>query len=162
MKSLGTKISELRKKHKMTQDELAEKMGVSAQAVSKWENDLSIPDITVLVELSKYFNVSLDALLKEEEIKTTVLPEEERKPMEQMFLKIRVLSVGGDKVKINLPLAFIKMAIDAGIEIPAVAQNEQLKGIDLKTIIAMVETGAIGKLVEVESAAGDIVEISVE
>ena len=42
MKSLGTKISELRKARSMTQDELAVKMGVSPQAVSKWENDLSM------------------------------------------------------------------------------------------------------------------------
>ena len=45
MKALGTKISELRKARGMTQDELADKMGVSPQAVSKWENDLSMPDL---------------------------------------------------------------------------------------------------------------------
>ena len=48
MKALGTKISELRKARGMTQDELADKMGVSPQAVSKWENDLSMPDLPVL------------------------------------------------------------------------------------------------------------------
>ena len=47
MKSLGTKISELRKARSMTQDELAVKMGVSPQAVSKWENDLSMPDLPI-------------------------------------------------------------------------------------------------------------------
>ena len=47
MKTLGTKISELRKTRGMTQDELAEKMGVSPQAVSKWENDLSMPDLLI-------------------------------------------------------------------------------------------------------------------
>lgn len=41
MKALGTKISELRKARGMTQDELADKMGVSPQAVSKWENEVS-------------------------------------------------------------------------------------------------------------------------
>lgn len=41
MKTLGKKISELRKQRDMTQDELAEKMGVSSQAVSKWENEVS-------------------------------------------------------------------------------------------------------------------------
>ena len=49
MKALGTKISELRKARGMTQDELADKMGVSPQAVSKWENDLSMPDLPVLI-----------------------------------------------------------------------------------------------------------------
>ena len=49
MKSLGTKISELRKAGSMTQDDLAVKMGVSPQAVSKWENDLSMPDLPILI-----------------------------------------------------------------------------------------------------------------
>lgn len=64
MKALGTKISELRKARGMTQDELADKMGVSPQAVSKWENDLSMPDLPVLIELSDFFHISLDDFLK--------------------------------------------------------------------------------------------------
>ena len=47
MKTIGEKINTLRKQRNMTQDELAEKMGVSSQAVSKWEKDLSIPDMPV-------------------------------------------------------------------------------------------------------------------
>ena len=64
-KTMGEKINDLRKLRKMTQDELAEKMGVSSQAVSKWEKDISIPDLPVLVELSEFFNISLDELVKE-------------------------------------------------------------------------------------------------
>ena len=162
MKTLGQKISELRKKQKMTQDELAEKMNVSAQAVSKWENDLSIPDITVLIELSEFFGVSLDSLLKNKEPETKILKAEERKPQEQLFLKIRVDSVGGDKVKVNLPLAFVRMAVEAGVTLPMIEGNEYLKGIDLNMLFSMVDSGVVGKLVEVESAAGDKVEIWVE
>lgn len=162
MKTLGQKISELRKKQKMTQDELAEKMNVSAQAVSKWENDLSIPDITVLIELSEFFGVSLDSLLKNKDVETKVLKAEERKPQEQLFLKIRVDSVGGDKVKVNLPLAFVRMAVESGMALPMLEGNEYLKGIDLNMLFSMVDSGVIGKLVEVESAAGDKVEIWVE
>ncbi|WP_273399142.1 helix-turn-helix domain-containing protein, partial [Traorella massiliensis] len=47
MKTLGTKIAEYRKLKKMTQEELASKLNVSSQAVSKWENDLSIPDLPI-------------------------------------------------------------------------------------------------------------------
>lgn len=43
--TLGQRIAELRKKEGLTQEELAEKLGVSPQAVSKWENDISCPDI---------------------------------------------------------------------------------------------------------------------
>lgn len=161
-KTLGQKISGLRKQHKMTQDELAEKMGVSAQAVSKWENDLSIPDIPILMELSDFFHVSLDSLLKDKEEEVKYVEEEERKPLEKLFLKIRVFSNAGDKVKINLPVAFVKMAAEMGMEVPGLSNNDAIKGMDLNTIISMIEAGTIGKIVEVESAAGDIVEITVE
>ncbi len=46
--TLGIRIAEQRRKRDLTQDQLAEKMGVSPQAVSKWENDLCCPDISLL------------------------------------------------------------------------------------------------------------------
>lgn len=49
--TLGTRINMLRKRNGITQEELAEQMGVSPQAVSKWEKDLSIPDLPVLSAL---------------------------------------------------------------------------------------------------------------
>ena len=69
---------------------------------------------------------------------------------------------GGDKVKVNLPVAFVKMAAEMGLEVPGLSNNDAIKGMDLNTIISMIESGTIGKIVEVESAAGDIVEIMVE
>lgn len=60
--TLGKKISELRKEKGITQEELAERLGVSPQAVSKWENDLSCPDIMLLPELAKLFDVTIDEL----------------------------------------------------------------------------------------------------
>ena len=108
MKSLGTKISELRKARSMTQDELAVKMGVSPQAVSKWENDLSMPDLPILNELSDYFHVSLDDLLKEKEPVVELIPEDKRKSIEQMFLRVYVDTEHGDRVRVNLPLALGK------------------------------------------------------
>lgn len=67
MKTLGKKISEVRKLHGMTQEELAVKLNVTSQAVSKWENDLSIPDLPTLIELSDLFHISLDELVKQKE-----------------------------------------------------------------------------------------------
>ena len=49
--TLGTRINMLRKRNGITQEELAEQMGVSPQADSKWEKDLSIPDLPVLSAL---------------------------------------------------------------------------------------------------------------
>ena len=61
--TIGKRISENRKRLGLTQDALAEKLGVTAQAVSKWENDQSCPDITMLPKLAEIFGISTDALL---------------------------------------------------------------------------------------------------
>lgn len=60
---LKDRIAFLRKEKKLTQAQLAEKLGISAQAVSKWESGLSCPDIMILVPLSNIFGVSTDYLL---------------------------------------------------------------------------------------------------
>jgi len=62
-RSLGKRIMENRKRLGLTQDQLAEKLGVTAQAVSKWENDQSCPDISILPQLADIFGISTDALL---------------------------------------------------------------------------------------------------
>ena len=63
-KTLGTMIAELRKQHGMTQLELAEKMGVTDKAVSKWERDLSCPDINSLPNLAEILGVTVDDLMQ--------------------------------------------------------------------------------------------------
>ena len=63
-KTLGTMIAELRKQHGMTQLELAEKMGVTDKAVSKWERDLSCPDINSIPNLAEILDVSVEALMQ--------------------------------------------------------------------------------------------------
>ena len=60
---IGKTILEIRKKNNMTQKDLADKLHVTAQAVSKWENGRGIPDIEILQKLSKEFNINLDTLL---------------------------------------------------------------------------------------------------
>lgn len=64
---LGKRIQNLRKMNGISQDELADKIGVSRQAVSKWENEQSIPDLDKVIILSDYFNVTTDYILKGEE-----------------------------------------------------------------------------------------------
>lgn len=62
--TLGMMISSLRKEKGMTQLELAEKMGVTDKAVSKWERDLSFPDINSIPKLAEIFDVSVDDLMQ--------------------------------------------------------------------------------------------------
>lgn len=61
---IGKFIKDIRKKHNLTQADLAEKYGVTYQAVSKWENGKNLPDVTLLKEMSKDFNVNIEDLLE--------------------------------------------------------------------------------------------------
>ena len=63
---IADKIYKLRKEMDISQEELAEKLGVSRQSISKWESAMSIPDMNRIIELSNYFGVSTDYLLKDD------------------------------------------------------------------------------------------------
>ncbi len=75
---IGTVIYQLRKKHDVTQEQLANVIGVSVPAISKWENGISYPDITLLPIIARYFNTTIDELMSyemtisEEEIKAFI------------------------------------------------------------------------------------------
>lgn len=68
-KKAGEKIAILRKEKGMTQEELAEKMGVSSQAVSKWENGKAMPEVSLLVLLSETLDCSVDTILHSDEFR---------------------------------------------------------------------------------------------
>lgn len=161
--SLGARIAEYRKKKGLTQDQLAEHMGVSSQAVSKWENDISCPDISALPQLAEFFNITVDELLRGPSTKTVqVVPQKDRKDFNKLLLRINVLSTDGDKVKVTLPLSLVKVGLEIGMQMPQVSGNESLKDIDFEAILRAAESGVIGKLVEVESANGDFIEVTIE
>lgn len=165
-KTLGMRIAELRRTKGMKQDELAEKLGVSPQAVSKWENDVSCPDIMIVPKLARELGVSSDELLTGEQEDTPevqLVPEEKRKSFDEMMLRIKVNSCDNDKIKVNLPLPLIKVFIDAGMSMENFSIGDGKKlDLDWEKIMLMVENGAVGKLVEIESGDGDIVEVVVE
>ena len=73
---LADKIIELRKKNGWSQEELADKLGVSRQAVSKWESAQAVPDMNRVIKLSEIFGVSTDLLLKDELELSTAVPAE--------------------------------------------------------------------------------------
>lgn len=115
MKSIGETISSLRKKKELTQNELAEKMNVTDKAVSKWERDLSCPDVNTISRLAEVLDVSVEELLN---------AKEQRK--------------SNSKMKDLVNLIFKAVAIAMGI---AVVVLNILNEIDIKSSIIMLGIG---------------------
>lgn len=63
---LSEKLYSLRKKSGLSQEQLAEELSVSRQAISKWESGISVPESEKLIVISSYFNVSVDYLIKDD------------------------------------------------------------------------------------------------
>lgn len=163
--TLGKRISSLRREKGLKQEDLAEKLGISAQAVSKWETEQTCPDISLLPQLAKILGVSVDELLtgeKKELSALRILPEDERKNIEDRMLRVVVKSSRGDIIRLNLPIAVIEVAIDSGLDMSQISGNEALKRVDMNKIMDMVRQGIIGNIIEVESAEGDTVSIFAE
>ena len=87
--TFGEKLSSLRKQANLTQGDLADKLNVSRQAVTKWEGDVSLPDLENVKKLASIFNVTIDELLdyKTEEIKLVLETTEEKIGKENSKLK---------------------------------------------------------------------------
>lgn len=164
METLGKRIAALRKEKNMTQEDLGQKFDISAQAVSKWENDQTCPDITALPKLAQVLGVSVDELLsgKQDTAPVKLVPEAQRKDIKDMMLRVVVDSTDGDKVRVNLPLPLIQVCMEMGMEMPQISGNNAVKGIDLGKIMELVNNGVVGNLVEVESSDGDVVRVFVE
>lgn len=161
--TFGQRFSRLRKNKGLTQEDVATRINITAQAVSKWENDISSPDISILPELADMLCVSLDELLGKDVIKPMeILPDGQRKDINKLILRIIVDSEDGDKVRVNLPLAIVKLCIETGMSLPEVNGSKALQNVDLAQVLALAEKGVIGELVRIDSADGDHVVIVVE
>lgn len=161
MESFGQRFSRLRKEKKLTQDEIAKKLNITAQSVSKWENDNSYPDVALLVDIATIFNITVDELLGKETKTATILEEHERKDINKLVLKVKILSED-NKVNINLPVPLIIALTNSGTSMPNINFGDKLQGIDFGMIISLIEQGVVGQLVEIESKDGSTVNISVE
>lgn len=168
--TFGEQLSTLRKDMGYTQDEVAVRLGVTPQAVSKWENNLSCPDIMLLPELSKLYHTSIDDLFLNEKgasSSTARIPDEETMKQagyDKMFLKAFVNSAGGDDVKVQIPIPVIQTLINIGLGIPELSNMAglNLKQIDLKQLFHLINSGTVGELIRVDTENGDIIRIVVE
>lgn len=99
MKSIGETIANLRKQKGMTQSELAEKMNVTDKAVSKWERDLSCPDINTISKLADVLDVSVEELLK---TKKQDYSNNKIKDLINLILKAVAIAMGIGVVVLNI------------------------------------------------------------
>ena len=159
VETLGTRLVELRKKYNFTQADIGEKLNVSVQAVSKWENDLSLPEYDYLIKLADLFNTSIDELLGR---KKEIVRQEENKDKNKLLFKISIKSVDGDEISINLPLLVIKVLVENNSNTNIISGNESLKNIDFASLLSLAEQGVIGEIVNISSTDGDIIKIVVE
>lgn len=155
--NIGSNIAALRKQKGITQEELANELGVSAQAVSKWENNSSCPDVSLLTSIADYFGVTVDALLREEEQKITeeTIPEIEQpqKMSSNKKINIKIVQQNGKENDVKVPLSFMKLGLNIG------SMFGLDKGIAEK-INALIEEN-VTDVVEVDTENGEHITITI-
>ena len=158
--TFGQRFARLRKAKGFTQDDIAAKVNVSSQAVSKWENDVNMPDVGILLNLGEILGKEMPVPAKYE-------PETVQKDFSRLMLRVIVDSADGDKVRVNLPIQIVKIAIDSGVA-PQISVNSESKmanaftAIDWKQVYSLIEQGLLGEIVTVDSKDGDHVRVVVE
>ena len=121
--NLGETISKLRKQKNMTQSELAQKLNVTDKAVSKWERNVSCPDVYTITKIAEIFNVSVDELMSAQKSSQTKL-ESKQKVLDIFHLVLKavalamgiavvVLSVLDDAVDIKTLIMFLGIGLFA-------------------------------------------------
>ena len=85
--TIGQKILQLRNDANISQEQLAETLGVSRQSVSKWEMDQSLPQIDKVLQLCELFGISADALLKDE---ICLRSDEEKNKKNKELMKLKM------------------------------------------------------------------------
>ena len=107
--NLGKKIAELRKKNNLSQEELAEKVGVARQTISKWEIGDTTPDINQVKIISKIFNISIDELVDNDI--NNVIVEKVSNTEKLAGITIKILKVFGIMLIVFITLIFLFVII---------------------------------------------------
>lgn len=166
--NLGNNISEKRKAKGLTQEELANILGVSPQAVSKWENNLSCPDISLLPEISKVFGISVDALLgveasaeKTEYVKAESTYKEPETTYEEPVSSSKSATAllitterNGKVSNIRIPIGIVRFGLNLG------SMFGGLTGEQASMVEKAIRTGLAGEILSVDGENGEKVTIS--
>ena len=158
MAGIGENIAALRKKNGLTQEELSEKMCVTAQAVSKWENDLSCPDVENIRSMAKLFGVTVDELLNGVK-DVPELKSDEPDKVAKRILHIQVNTGAETTISVRIPtMVFLKMAENGTL---GKLLGDELDTEQLDVILEIIRSGTVGSIVSVDQR-NTHVEIAVE
>ena len=158
MDTLGERIAAYRKKVNLTQEQLSEKCGVTAQAVSKWENNITAPDLSLVPQLAEIFNVTCDELLGVRRTQTLAV-DPSTIDISKLLFKIKMETADGEMVNVSMPLSVAEVEFKDAVSWGK--KDGDLSRIEMKQIMSLVKNGAVGKLIEVEAEGGRL-EIWVE
>lgn len=164
--TLGTRIAEMRKQKGYTQEEFSDMLGVSPQAVSKWENDLSCPDIMLIPQIATIFGITTDELLTgnapEKEATEETQQIRHSADLSKLKLRIQVLHPSKKPVNISLPLLLVKKIARIGNGISGIVGSAALTGDQMEQILCLVDNGISGEILNIvaEDDTNVIIEIS--
>ncbi len=158
--SLGERLASARKTKGLTQDDFAKYLDVTPQAISKWENNLSCPDILLLPKISEILGISIEELLtgstkKEEKPKITITDNSKLK------LKIRISPLNKKPTNITVPAALVKKIAKIGNGISGILGNSSISSAQLDEILELTEEGATGEILNIEAEDGTVVTIEI-
>ena len=158
---IGSNIAALRKEKGITQEELANALGVSAQAVSKWENNSSCPAVSLLTDIADYFGVTVDALLRSgaEEITRADSPSTDNNAAAvrggKRNVRIKVTQPNGKETNVKVPFGVVKMGLWVG-NVFGLQRDAADK------IGALLDDPAAADILSVDGENGEHVTISIE
>ncbi|MCM1155274.1 MAG: helix-turn-helix domain-containing protein [Roseburia sp.] len=121
--SLGENLQFLRKKNDITQEQLAEKLDVSRQSISKWESDTTYPEMDKLIQLCQLFHVSMDDLVQKDV--GTLYVEDKAKYDEHFNLFSKMMALGTGLILLGVSIMLFLSGIGVGIN-AAMNINEEL------------------------------------
>ncbi len=160
-KKVGAFLKELRKDKALTQEQLAEQFGVSGRTVSRWETGSNLPDISLLIEISEYYDVDIVEILNGER-KSEKMTNEEKETIQKvadyadaektiLLNRVKIISIIG---LISLLIGLIMVAISPNSMIPV---YESVNGICLGLavgalgVMVLYTTGILAKIKEKKS-----------
>lgn len=160
LNTLGERLASARKNKGLTQDELANHLDVTPQAISKWENNLSCPDILLLPKISELLGIGIEELLtgsgkKEAAVKTPVTDNSKLK------LKINISPINKKPTKITVPVALVKRIARIGNGISGIIGGDTISSSQMEEILSLAEEGATGEILNIEADDGTVIKIEI-